>query len=115
MNHFNWYPPWFKFKIKYVLVDPPLYASSWNLNNNGRFSGSIICMKMNAKNKIFQKGGKCLTCAPFILSAPLRVKILTFSEIFDVGTLNLCLKTPGTMEKKSAQSDYPVSRKHPKR
>jgi hypothetical protein len=24
-------------------LDPPLYASKWNSNNNGTFSGSLIC------------------------------------------------------------------------
>ena len=38
----------------------------------------------------------------------------TFSEIFDVGTLDLCLETPGTMQKEMAQSDHPARRKHPK-
>ena len=42
------------------------------------------------KNK-FQKGGKCLTWAPHYFVNPLKVKILTFSEIFDVGTLNAAL------------------------
>ena len=40
--------------------------------------------------------------------------ISKFSELYDVGTLNLCLKTPGIMKKKSAQSDHHVLRKRPK-
>ena len=31
-----------------------------------------------------------------------------------VGTLNLCLEMPETMQKESAQSDHPTERKHPK-
>ena len=38
-----------------------------------------------------------------------------FSELYVVGTLNLCLKTPGTMQKESDQSDHPVLRKRPNR
>jgi hypothetical protein len=36
-----------------------------------------------------------------------------FSQLYVVGTLNLCLETPGTMQKKSGQSGYPVERKRP--
>jgi hypothetical protein len=36
-----------------------------------------------------------------------------FSELYVVGTLNLCPETPGTMEKESAQSDHPAQRKRP--
>jgi hypothetical protein len=39
-------------------VDPPLYASKWNSNNNGTFSGSFVCLKMIKKNGNFQKRGK---------------------------------------------------------
>ena len=49
-----------------------------------------------------------------ILSAPLRVQISKFLELYVVGTLNLCLGMPGTMQKESAQSDHPARRKHPK-
>jgi hypothetical protein len=42
-------------------------------------------------------------------------EISKFLELYDVGTLNLCLKTPGIMPKESAQSDHPVLRKLPKR
>ena len=37
-----------------------------------------------------------------------------FSQLYVVGTLNLYLKTPGTMQKESDQSDHPVMRKRPK-
>ena len=49
-----------------------------------------------------------------ILSAPLKVQISKFSELYVVGTLNLCLGMPGTMQKESAQSDQPARRKRPK-
>ena len=32
----------------------------------------------------------------------------------DVGSLNLCLKMPDSMQKESAQSDHPIQRKRPK-
>ena len=32
-----------------------------------------------------------------------------------MGTLNLCLVMPGTLQKESAQSDHPTLRKRPKR
>jgi hypothetical protein len=41
-----------------IYQSPPLYASKWNSNNNGAFSGSFICLKMIAKNGNFQKGGE---------------------------------------------------------
>ena len=31
-----------------------------------------------------------------------------------MGTLNLCLETPGTIQKKLGQSDHPIERKRPK-
>ena len=34
-----------------------------------------------------------------------------FSELYVVGTLNLCPETPGAMQKKSAQSNHPAQRK----
>jgi hypothetical protein len=37
-----------------------------------------------------------------------------FSQSYVVGTLNLYLKRPGTMQKKSDQSDHPVLRKRQK-
>ena len=43
-----------------------------------------------------------------------KIEISKFSKLYDVGTLNLCLKTPGTMQKESAQSDHPILRKRPK-
>ena len=61
-----------------------------------------------------KKGGSALPGPPLILSAPLRVNILKFSELFVVGTLNLCLEPPGTTQKKSAGSACPVQRKRPK-
>ena len=67
------------------------------------------------KTKFSKKGESASTLPPKIWSAPLRVQISKFSELYDVGTLNLCLKTPGTMQKESAPSDHPVQRKHPKR
>ena len=39
---------------------------------------------------------------------------LKFSKLYDVGTLNLCLETPGTMQKGSAQLDHLAWRKRPK-
>jgi hypothetical protein len=50
-----------------------------------------------------------------ILSAPLRGRNSKFLQLYVVGTLNLCLGTPGTMQKESTQSDYPARRKRPKR
>jgi hypothetical protein len=44
-----------------------------------------------------------------------KSEISKFSESYDVGTLNLCLKMTGTMPKESAQSDHPVLRKRQKR
>ena len=32
-----------------------------------------------------------------------------------VGSLNLCLKTPDSIQKESAQSDHPIQGKRPKR
>ena len=49
-----------------------------------------------------------------ILSAHLRGRNSKFSQLYVVGTLNLCLETPGTMQKKLGQSDHPVARKRPK-
>ena len=66
------------------------------------------------KREFSKKGGSALPGPPLILPPPLRAKILNFSELFDVGTLNLCLETPGTTQKKSVQSAYPVQRKRPK-
>ena len=67
------------------------------------------------KRKFSKKGESALPGPPKILSAPLWVQISKFSEVDDVGILNLCLKTPGTMQKESAPSDHPVQRKRPKR
>ena len=39
----------------HVVVDPPLNALSWNLKNSHVFSGYFLCIKMNGKNKKFQK------------------------------------------------------------
>jgi hypothetical protein len=50
------------------------------------------------------KGGQSTKC-----------EISKFLELYDMGTLNLCLKMPGTMSKESAQSDHPVLRKRQKR
>jgi hypothetical protein len=36
---------------------------------------------------------------------------LKLSELYVVGTPNLCPETPGTMRKESAQSDHPAQRK----
>ena len=47
-----------------------------------------------------------------ILSAHLRGRNSKFSQLYVVGTLNLCLETPGTMQNKLGQSDHPVARKH---
>ena len=70
----------------------------------------------DCKKRNFSKKGKSAsTVPPKILTAPLRVQISKFSELYDVGTLNLCLETPGKMQKESAPSDHPVQRKHPKR
>ena len=66
------------------------------------------------KRKFSKKGKSASTGPPKILLAPLRVQISKLSELYDVGTLNLCLETPGTMQKESAQSDHPVQRKLPK-
>ena len=66
------------------------------------------------KRKFSKKGESASTGPPKILLAPLRVQISKLSELYDVGTLNLCLETPGTMQKESAQSDHPVQRKLPK-
>ena len=67
------------------------------------------------KRKFSKKGESASTGPPKILSAPLWVQISKFLELYDVGTLNLCLKTPGIMQKESAPSDQPVQRKRPKR
>ena len=66
------------------------------------------------KRKFSKKGESASTGPPKILLAPLRVQISKFSELYDVGTLNLCLRMPGTMQKESAQSDHPARRKRPK-
>ena len=60
------------------------------------------------KRKISKKGESALPGPPEMLLAPLRVQISKFSELYDVGTLNLCLETPGTMQKESAPSNHPV-------
>ena len=65
-------------------------------------------IKMNAIHGIFQNSGKCFTSHPLIVAFPLRVKIYKLSEICDVGTLNLCLVMPDTMQKELAQSDHPA-------
>ena len=56
---------------------------------------------------------KNIVVGPLKGGQTLKNVISKLSELFDVGTLNLCLKTPGTMQKKSAQSDHPVLRKRP--
>ena len=66
------------------------------------------------KTEIFKKEGKCLTWAPRNFVGPLWVQISKFSKLYDVGTLNLYLRMPGTMQKESAQSDHPARRKRPK-
>ena len=50
-----------------------------------------------------------------IVSAPLMGQNSKFSQLYVVGTLNLCLGTPGTMQKESTQSDHLARRKRPKR
>jgi hypothetical protein len=50
--------------ITNTTLDPPLYASKWNSNNNGPFSGSVICLKMIAKNGNFQKRAKVPCLGP---------------------------------------------------
>ena len=42
------------------LLDPPLYASKYNSNNNGTFSGFFTFLKRNAKTEIFKTGGGAL-------------------------------------------------------
>jgi hypothetical protein len=66
------------------------------------------------KLKISKKGESASTLPPKILTAPLRVQISKFSELNDVGTLNLYLKMPCTMQKESARSDHPAWRKRRK-
>ena len=46
---------------------------------------------------------------------PLEGQNSKFSQIYVVGTLNLCLVMPDTMQKESAGFDHPVLRKRPKR
>ena len=57
------------------------------------------------------------TFLPKVPSRGVKVKNNDFSKYFKtpgVGTLNLCLKVPDTMEKELAKSDHPVLRKSPK-
>ena len=81
---------------------------------------SLICIKMEFQQQWFffwilymfedeckklknlKKGESASTLPPKIVTAPLRVQISKFSELYDVGTLNLCLVTPGKMQKESA-------------
>ena len=67
------------------------------------------------KRKFSKKGESASTGPPKMLSAPLGAQISKFSELYDVGTLNLYLRMPGTMQKESAQPDHPAWRKCPKR
>jgi hypothetical protein len=46
---------------------------------------------------------------------PQKSGILKFSQYCVVGSLNLSLKEPDSLQKISAQSDYPALRKRPKR
>jgi hypothetical protein len=83
------------------------------------------------KMDIFKKGRKCLNWAPqhFVgpplgpnfkvlgiiwCCRPLRLHISKFSDLYDVGTLNLYLRMPDTMQRESALSDHPARRKRPK-
>jgi hypothetical protein len=49
-----------------------------------------------------------------ILSALLRGQNSKFSQVYVVGTLNLCIGTPGSIQKESTQSDYHARKKLPK-
>jgi hypothetical protein len=102
-----------KSEFNHPPLDPPLYASKWNSNNNGTFSGSYICSKMIAKNGIFQSV-EVPYLGPQTFCLPLWVQISKFSELYDADPLNLYLRMPGTMQNKSAQSDHHARRKRPK-
>jgi hypothetical protein len=66
------------------------------------------------ERKFLKEGESASTLPPEISLAPLWVQISKFSELCDMGTLNLCLEMPGTMQKESAPSDHPVQRNRPK-
>jgi hypothetical protein len=70
---------------------------------------------MIAKDGNFQKRGKVPYLVPLkFCRPPFWIQISKFSELYDVGTLNLYLRMPGTMQRESAQSDHPGRRKRQK-
>jgi hypothetical protein len=90
-------------------IRPSLIRIKMEFQQQWYFFWFLYMFEDDCKKRIFSKKGEsALPRPPKILSAPLKVQNSKFSELYDVGTLNLYLETPGTMQKELTQSDHPV-------
>jgi hypothetical protein len=98
------------------LIRPSLIRIKMDFQQQWYFFWFLYMLEDDCKKQKISKKGKSASTGPSeILSAPLWVQMSKFSELYDVGILNLYLRMPGTLQKESAQSDHPAWRKRSKR
>ena len=97
------------------LSRPSLIRIKTEFQQQWYFFWFLYLFEDDYKKRKFSKKWESASTGPLkILSAPLGVQILKLSKLYDVGTLNLYLRMPGTIQKESAQSDHPARRKRTK-